>query len=179
MYRQPNKSKYNDFSQICMYALHTHTHIFTQMYNILFVQYIICPIFYKILQHMWFYVTYLKTNDTQPFHQPTPLLPGERNGNPLQYSCLENSTNRGAWLATVHRVTKSQTQLSSFHSFGLPWWLSSKEPTCQYRGFNPCFGKSPGEGNGCPLQYSFLKNPMDRGASWATIHGVSKELDTT
>ena len=36
---------------------------------------------------------------------------GKRNGNPLQYSCLENSTDRGAWWATVHRVAKSQTQL--------------------------------------------------------------------
>jgi len=35
--------------------------------------------------------------------------PGEENGNPLQYSCLENSMGRGAWWATVHRVTKSQT----------------------------------------------------------------------
>ena len=34
--------------------------------------------------------------------------PGVGNGNPLQYSCLENSTDRGAWQATVHRVTKSQ-----------------------------------------------------------------------
>ena len=32
--------------------------------------------------------------------------PGERNGDPLQYSCLENSMDRGAWWATVHRVTK-------------------------------------------------------------------------
>ena len=35
--------------------------------------------------------------------------PGERNGNPLQYSCLENSMDRGAWWAIVHGVTKSQT----------------------------------------------------------------------
>ena len=35
--------------------------------------------------------------------------PGEGNGNPLQYSCLENSTGRGAWQAIVHRVTKSWT----------------------------------------------------------------------
>ena len=35
--------------------------------------------------------------------------PGEGNGNPLQYSCLENSMNKGAWWATVHGVTKSQT----------------------------------------------------------------------
>ena len=37
---------------------------------------------------------------------------GEGNGNPLQYSCLENSMDRGTWWATVHGVTKSQTQLS-------------------------------------------------------------------
>ena len=37
--------------------------------------------------------------------------PGEGHGNPLQYSCLENPMDRGAWRATVHRVSKSQTQL--------------------------------------------------------------------
>ena len=35
--------------------------------------------------------------------------PGEGNGNPLQYSCLENPMDRGAWKATVHGITKSQT----------------------------------------------------------------------
>ena len=38
--------------------------------------------------------------------------PGEGNGNPLQYSCPENSMDRGAWQATAHRVIKSQTRLS-------------------------------------------------------------------
>ena len=38
---------------------------------------------------------------------------GGRRGNPLQYSCLENPVDRGAWLATVHRVAQSQTQLST------------------------------------------------------------------
>ena len=38
---------------------------------------------------------------------------GEGNGNPLQYSCLENSMDRGAWSATVHGVAKSQTQLNN------------------------------------------------------------------
>ena len=38
--------------------------------------------------------------------------PGEENGNPLQYSCLENPLDRGAWQATVHGVTKSWTRLS-------------------------------------------------------------------
>ena len=39
--------------------------------------------------------------------------PGGGHGNPLQYSCLENSMDRGAQRATVHRVTQSQTQLST------------------------------------------------------------------
>ena len=43
----------------------------------------------------------------------------------------------------------------------------------------PEFGRSPGEGNGSPLQYSCLGNPMDRGSWQATVHGVAKELDMT
>ena len=39
--------------------------------------------------------------------------PGGGHGNPLRYSCLENFMDRGAWQATVHRVTKSQTRLSN------------------------------------------------------------------
>ena len=42
----------------------------------------------------------------------------------------------------------------------------------------PGLGRSPGEGNGNPLQYSCLENPMDRGAWWATVHG-SQRVDTT
>ena len=40
--------------------------------------------------------------------------PGEGNGNPLQYSCLENPVDGGVWWATVHGVTKSRTRLSDF-----------------------------------------------------------------
>ena len=47
------------------------------------------------------------------------------------------------------------------------------------KGLIPGSGRSPGEGNGNPLQYSCLGNPMDRGAWRATVHGVTKELDTT
>ena len=45
-------------------------------------------------------------------------------------------------------------------------------------GLIPGLGRSPGEGNGDPLQYSCLGDPMDRGAWWATVHGVT-ESDTT
>ena len=41
--------------------------------------------------------------------------------------------------------------------------------------FNPRVGKYPREGNGSPLQYSCLENPVDRGAWWATVHRVTKE----
>ena len=42
--------------------------------------------------------------------------PGEENGNPLQYSCLENSVDRGAWRATISGVTKSQTGPKDTHT---------------------------------------------------------------
>ena len=43
----------------------------------------------------------------------------------------------------------------------------------------PGSGRSPGEGNGNLLQYSLLENPIDRGAWWAAVHGVAKELAMT
>ena len=46
-------------------------------------------------------------------------------------------------------------------------------------GLIPGLGRSTGVGNGNPLQYSCLKNPMDRGAWWATVHKGGKESDTT
>ena len=55
-----------------------------------------------------------------------------------------------------------------------------KESACKAGdlGSIPGLGGSPGEGNGNPLQYSCLENAMDRGAWWATVHGVA-ELGTT
>ena len=68
----------------------------------------------------WKSLIYLYQTDT--FSIPgLGRSPGEANGNLLQYSCLENPLNRGAWWATVHRVTKSQTWLK---------WLSMH--TCIY-----------------------------------------------
>ena len=43
-------------------------------------------------------------------------------------------------------------------------------------GLIPGSGRSPGDGNGDPLQYSHLENPMDRGAWWATVHRVAQNL---
>ena len=44
----------------------------------------------------------------------------------------------------------------------------------KYEGSLPEWGRSPGRVNGDPLQYSYLENPMDRGAWWATVHKVAK-----
>ena len=60
---------------------------------------------------------------------------------------------------------------------GLPWWLSGQESACNAGDSSliPGLGKSPGEGNGNPLQYSCLENAMDRG-TWRVTpdHGVTK-----
>ena len=81
---------------------------------------------------------------------------GAGNGTPLQYPCLENPMDRGAWQAAVHRVAKSWTPLSNF-TFTFHFPLS-------------CIG----EGNGNPLQCSCLENPWDGGASWAAVYGVAQ-----
>ena len=63
---------------------------------------------------------------------------------------------------------------------GLPWSSDGKESACDVGdpGSIPESGISPGEGNGNPLQCSCPENPMDGGAQWATVHGVT-ESDTT
>ena len=75
----------------------------------------------------------------------------EGNGNPIQYSCLENPVDSGAWWAAVYGVAQSRTRLK---------WLSMQA----------CIG----EGNGNPLQCSCLENPRDRGAWWAAVYGVAQ-----
>ena len=61
------------------------------------------------------------------------------------------------------------------HNMGFPGGSDGKESTCNAgdTGLIPGSGRSPGEGNGYPLQYSCLGNPTDRGAWRATVHGVS------
>ena len=65
---------------------------------------------------------------------------------------------------------------------GLPQWLSGKESACNAGdlGLIPGLGRCPEEGNGNPLQYSYVGNPMDRGAWQATYSSwVHKESDVT
>ena len=68
-----------------------------------------------------------------------------------------------------------------YNTIGLPWWFSDKESSCTAgdKRSIPGLGRSPGEGNGNPLHYSCLGNPMDRGALQATVHGGARQWDTT
>ena len=85
---------------------------------------------------------------------------------------------REAWRATVHEVTKSRTQLSDWTE------LKDLKPNTLkqislfwmylYSELMIFLHSEIGEGNGTPLQYSCLENPMDRGAWWAAVHGVAK-----
>ena len=63
--------------------------------------------------------------------------------------------------------------------FELPWWLSGKKNLPASEGdvsSIPESGRCPGEGNGNPFQHSYLENPMDKGAWWATVHGGHKRV---
>ena len=64
---------------------------------------------------------------------------------------------------------------------GFPDGANVKESACNAgdSGSIPGLGRYPGEGHGNSLQYSCLENPLDRGAWWATVHGVAKESDMT
>ena len=57
--------------------------------------------------------------------------------------------------------------------------LSANARAAVSMGSIPGSGRSRGVGNGNPLQYSCLGNPMDRGVWWAIVHGIAKESDTT
>ena len=71
--------------------------------------------------------------------------------------------------------------LFGYNILGFPGGSAGKEYVCNAGdlGLIPGLRRSPGEGNGNPLQYSCLENPMDRGTWRATVHGVTKESDTT
>ena len=110
----------------------------------------------------------LDTTERLHFHFSLSCV-GEGNGNPLQCSCLENPRDGGAWWAAVYGVAQSQTRLKRLSS-------SSSSQCRRYRSHSSIPGKGilPREGNGNPLQYSSLENPMDRRNWWVTAYGVAK-----
>ena len=106
--------------------------------------------------------------------------PGVGNGNPLQYSCLGTSTDRGTWWAPVHGIAVRHdwaTELILYFTWASQVALMVKNPPTNSgdgrgMGLIPGLGQSPGRGHGNPLQYSCLGNPMDRGTWWAPVHGL-------
>ena len=91
------------------------------------------------------------------------------------------TTAQSALMATLHLVTSGLSSvilvvLSPVNQ-GSPRGSGGKEPACNAGdlGSIPGSGRSPGEGNGNPLQYSCLENPMDREAWRAAVHGVTTE----
>ena len=99
---------------------------------------------------------------------------------PSKWSALESSWNHPP---TLHlwKIVFRETDPWCQQGWGqllsrIDLWLRSKESACNAGDVDsiPGLGRSPGEGKGNPLQYSCLRNPMDRGAWWATVHGVTR-----
>ena len=86
---------------------------------------------------------------------------------------MESSWSRAFWSQTWEKILVLPL------NWGFPGGASGKEPSCNTEdirdaGLTPGLGRSPGGELGNPLQYSFLENPMDRGAWWATVRGVTQ-----
>ena len=74
----------------------------------------------------------LDTTEPLHFHFSLSCI-GEGNGNPLQYSCLENPRDGGAWQAAVYGVAQNRTRLKQLSSRGFPGSARGEESTCQCR----------------------------------------------
>ena len=127
----------------------------------------------------------------------------EGNGTPLQYFCLENPMDGGAWWAAVHgvaRVGHDRDFTFTFHFHAVEKEMATHSSVLAWRipGTGSLVGcrlwvaqsrtqlkrlsssssnldsRPPGVGYGNPLQYSYLKNPMVRAAWWATVPGVAE-----
>ena len=102
--------------------------------------------------------------------------PGEGNGNTLQYSCLKIPWTKEHGRLQSMGSQKVRHDWATSHSYnwynwGFPGGSAGKESSCNAGdlGSIPGLGRSPGEGNSNPLQYSGLKDSMD-----STVHGVAK-----
>ena len=86
------------------------------------------------------------------------------------------SVNKSSWASLVAQTVKSLSAMRETWGGEEAVGLSGKESACSAgdAGSIPGSGRSPGEGNGNPLQYSCLENPMDKEAWWAAVHGVTK-----
>ena len=110
----------------------------------------------------------------QPFPSPGDLPdPGIKHRSPtLQADSLPSEPTR----KLKPKLKTKQNKQTNKKPPELPQWLHGKESACNARDLCliPGSGKSPANGNGSPLQYSYPENPMDRAAWQATVRGVAK-----
>ena len=95
---------------------------------------------------------------------------------PWLFGCEASEASASEGKAGLSFRSHSFYQLCFHRKEGLPWWLSQSRVCLQCRRptFNPWVGKIHWRKDGDPLQYSCLENSTDRGAWWATDHGVTK-----
>ena len=132
-----------------MHVSHAHEHVFADLINIYhcFTSHVFE---WKKVFNIWtLKIILFSILVLWPLFGWSSQLLGEGNGTPLQYSCLENPMDGGAWWAAVHGVATEQ----------LPFYFSLS-----------CIG----QGNGNPLQCSCLENPRDGRAWWAAVCGVTQ-----
>ena len=100
---------------MCVCAFHIYTHKYIYIYIYAFHIYTLSIYIYAFQVAQWKKNSPANAVGSRDMGLISGLgrSPGEGNGNPLQYSCLENSMDRGAWRALVHSVTKSWSQFSA------------------------------------------------------------------
>ena len=89
------------------------------------------------------------------------------------YKVSKNKTWSCLWLLSSAPYCKIQAQIEESREKSLGHLGKASACKAGDLGSIPGLGRFPGEGNGNPLQYSCLENPMDGGAWWATVHGVA------
>ena len=102
--------------------------------------------------------------------------PGEGNGNPLQYSCLENPMDRG--LPSLGLQKLDMTERLTFWSLQVAIVVENPPANAgdvRDMGSTPGSGRSPGGGHGNSLQYSCLENPVDRGPQSTGLQSVEHD----
>ena len=104
----------------------------------------------------------------------TPVFwPGEFHGLYSPWAHKESDTTEKVSLPGCK--SKCHHLIAVWTWVALPrWWSGNPSASAGDAGSVPGLGRSPGEGNGNPLQYSCLENSMARGAWWATVHGVTQ-----
>ena len=108
--------------------------VFTRQWLLSFLSYVALSLWLLVLRKARCHVLRALEKPVQQKTEASAQV-GEWNGNPLQYYCVENPMDRGAWWATVHRVAKSQTRLSEEHEHWPKCW--DLQPCCEEMQVDP------------------------------------------